>query len=299
MLHPPSIILVWQSLLNSHKLGPLSQYGRRTSDSYHTIPPTASPTTLAPSLASTFSTTTTAIEEDSEETTPLSETCSSTSSKALTSHSGSDPLIGRGCSLTPPLLGFQYNRGCNFIPFVIMQDVVEWLVKYMQVVMTSNPYTFDMCEGDTSFDCGCLTTLPVQDHPQNVRYRHDNVIYFKIGFVNKQDMDASVDNIGDLSLKAEIHRYWCACAEVAHFQQEIDTLHAQKYITISIRDGAVRWSEDADAMRCVEEQTVIRHKAMTRQFGVLWCRHPSQKEGDVTFRLMQRMKVCSHVSKFP
>lgn len=88
-----------------------------------------------------------------------------------------------------------------------MQDVVEWLVKYMQVVMTSNPYTFDMCEGDTSFDCGCLTTLPVQDHPQNVRYRHDNVIYFKIGFVNKQDMDASVDNIGDLSLKAEIHRY--------------------------------------------------------------------------------------------
>ena len=126
-----------------------------------------------------------------------------------------------------------------------------------------------MHERDVSFYCGCLTALPVRDQPQDVRYGHDDILFFKSGFVDRADVDASVDNEGDLSLKAEIHRYRCTCTEVVRLQQKIDTLHGQKYMAISVRDRAVCWLEDAGSMRHIEEQTQRRHEAAVWQYGVL------------------------------
>ena len=284
-LHPPPLIPVWQALLGLHNLGPLSLYGQGSSDSYHTLPSTTSTLTLAPSFVSATSTTTTTIQGDSEETSLVSSVGSEPTTEAVSENPGPDPLIDRGNSLTPPPPGFHFNQGREYIPFLIKQDGVNWLVKYMQVVMTSDPYTIGMRAGDVSFYSGWLTVQPVRDLTHPVKYTHDDFIFFKDGFVGWGVVDMSLEELGDLSLKVEVHRYWCACAEIACIQHEIDALQGRRYMAVSIKDGSMMHLEEADAMQCIEEQTNSHMIDMMRCFEDQVCRRSSWKGGDVMFWL--------------
>ena len=105
-----------------------------------------------------------------------------------------------------------------------MQDGIDWIVKSMQAVMTKNPYAIEMHREDTSFYCGRITALSVQDHPEDVRYGHNDVIFITSRSVNWGEVKMSVEVIEDVLLKAEVQRYRCVCAELTHLQQEIDAL---------------------------------------------------------------------------
>ena len=76
--------------------------------------------------------------------------------------------------------------------------------------------------------------------------------------MDQDEVDRSVEDIGDLSLKAEVHRYRCACAEIVRLQQEIDVLQGRKYTAVCTRDGAVRRLEEAYAIQRIEEETARR-----------------------------------------
>jgi len=124
--------------------------------------------------------------------------------------------------------------------------------------MTSDPYAIGMREGDVSFYCGRLTAQAQRDREEDVRYSQDDLYLFKGGFVDRDEVDRSVEDIGDLSLKAEVHRYRCACAEIVRLQQEIDVLQGRKYTAVCTRDGAVRRLEEAYAIQRIEEETARR-----------------------------------------
>ena len=144
-------------------------------------------------------------------------------------------FIHRGQSLTAPPPGFHFNKGQEYIPFLITQDGKDWPAKYMQVVMTSDPYAIGIREGDTSVYSGHLTAQLVRDLDHPVKYTHNNFIFFKNGFVGRGAVDASLEELGDLSLKAEVHRYRCTCEEIAHLQQEINTLQGHHYTAVTNR----------------------------------------------------------------
>ena len=123
---------------------------------------------------------------------------------------------------TPPPIGFNYNRGSNYVPFIVINNS-GWSVpaRFTRVVMGMDPHVIGMIPGDSSQYGGPLHATPDHDQGERPRYAPDDLWQFKAGADNAAHIDLALDFLHDLSLTAEVSRFRETSHLFAQYQEDI------------------------------------------------------------------------------
>ena len=102
---------------------------------------------------------------------------------------------------TPPPIGFNYNRGPNYVSFIITNNQGRSdPARFTRVIMGADPHVIGMIPGDNNQYGGPLHTAPDHDLGERPRYAPDNLWQFKVGADNAACVDLTLDFLHDLSL---------------------------------------------------------------------------------------------------
>ena len=82
----------------------------------------------------------------------------------------------------PPPLGFNFNRGANFVPCVVTNSEGRGVpARYTRVIMGPDPHVIGIIPGDRSQYGGPLHAIPDHGQEERPRYTHDDLWRFKYG----------------------------------------------------------------------------------------------------------------------
>ena len=123
---------------------------------------------------------------------------------------------------TLPPLGFNFNRGANYVPCIVTDNRGRGVpAQYTRVIMGPDPHVIGIIPGDTSQYGGPLYAVPDHDQGERPRYAQDNFWCFKYGADNFDQFELALEHIGDLSLTAKVTCYHEASRLFFQYQEEI------------------------------------------------------------------------------
>ena len=103
----------------------------------------------------------------------------------------------------PPPIGFNYNRGPNYVPCIIPNNEGRSVpARFTRVVMGADPHVIGMIPGDHNQYGGPLHTALDHDQGERPWYAPDDLWQFKFGADNSTRFDLTLDFIHYLSLMA-------------------------------------------------------------------------------------------------
>ena len=162
------------------------------------------------------------------------------------------PRPARRAETLPPL-GFNFNRGVNFMPCVITNSegrgVPAW---YTRVIMGPDPHVIGIIPGNRSQYGGPLHALPDHDLGEWPRYTHDDLWRFKIGADEKVRFDNALEYIHDLLLTAEVVQFREASRLFFVYQEEIRKIEECMWEAGQLRDASTRRLEGANTLNRIE-----------------------------------------------
>ena len=168
---------------------------------------------------------------------------------------------------TPPPIGFNYNRGANYVPFVITSNSGRTVpARFTRVIMGVDPHVIGMIPGDHNQYGGPLHAAPDHDLGERPRYAPDDLWQFKSGADNAARVDLALDFIHDLSLTAEVARFRETSRLFAQYQEDIRKIEVRMWEARQMKDSSARRLEGANALHRIEEALVkINRRQQRRQ----------------------------------
>ena len=168
---------------------------------------------------------------------------------------------------TPPPIGFNYNRGPNYVPFAITNSSSRTIpARFTRVVMGADPHVIGMVPGDNNQYGGPLHAAPDHDLGERCRYAPDDLWQFKHGADNAGRIDLALDFLHDLSLTAEVSRFRETSWLFAQYQEDIRKIEVRMWEAGQMKDSSVRWLEGANTLHRIEEALVeINRRQQRRQ----------------------------------
>ena len=160
-------------------------------------------------------------------------------------------------SETPPPLGFNFNRGANYVPCIVTDNRGRGVpARYTRVIMGPDPHVIGIIPGDNSQYGGPLYAIP--DHNQGERpwYAQDDLWHFKFGADDFDQFESALEHIGDLSLTAKVTRYRETSRLFFQYQEEIRKLEDRMWQAGQLKDASGRRLEGANALHRIEEALV-------------------------------------------
>ena len=158
-----------------------------------------------------------------------------------------------GRAETPPPLGFEFNRGVNFVPCVVTNSEGRGVpARYTRVIMGPDPHVIGIIPGDRSQYGGPLYALPDHDLGERPRYAHDDLWRFKHGANERARFDNALEYIHDLSLTAEVSRFREASHLFFTYQEEIRKIEERMWEAGQLKDASARRLEGANALNRIE-----------------------------------------------
>ena len=154
---------------------------------------------------------------------------------------------------TPPPLGFEFNRGVNFVPCVVTNSEGRGVpARYTRVIMGPDPHIVGIIPGDRSQYGGPLYVLPDHDLGERPRYAHDDLWRFKIGADEKACFDNALEYIHDLSLTAEVTQFREASRLFFTYQEEIRKIEEHMWEVGQLKDASAHRLEGANMLSRIE-----------------------------------------------
>ena len=158
---------------------------------------------------------------------------------------------------TPPPLGFNFNRGANYVPCIVTDNRGRGvLARYTRVIMGPDPHIIGTIPGDTSQYGGPLYAVPDHDQGAGPWYTQDNFWRFKYGADDFDWFESALEHIGDLSLTTEVTRYREASHLFFQYQEEIRKIEECMWQAGQLKDASGRRLEGANALHRIEEALV-------------------------------------------
>ena len=168
---------------------------------------------------------------------------------------------------TPPPLGFNFNRGVNFVPCIVTNSEGRGVpARYTRVIMGPDPHVIGIIPGDRSQYGGPLHAI--LDHGQEVRpwYAPDDLWRFKYSADKRAQFDNALNHIHDLSLIAEVAQYREASRLFHLSQEEIRKIEERMWEAGQLQDASARRLEGANALYRIEEAAEeLDRRAVPRQ----------------------------------
>ena len=162
----------------------------------------------------------------------------------------------RGAETLPPL-GFNFNRGVNYVPCVVTDNRGRGvLARYTRVIMGPDPHVIGIIPGDNSQYGGPLYAVPAHDQGECPQYAPDDFWCFKFGSDNFDRFESALKHIGDLSLTAEVTRYREASRLFFQYQEEIRKIEVRLWEAGQLKDASGHRLEGANALHRIDEALV-------------------------------------------
>ena len=167
---------------------------------------------------------------------------------------------------TPPPLGFNYNRGPNYVPFVITSNSGRTVpARFTRVIMGADPHVIGMIPGDNSQYGGPLHAAPDHDLGERPRYAPDNLWQFKVRANNTARIDLALDFLHDLSLTAMVSRFRETSRLFVRYQEDIHKIEVRMWEAGQMKDSSARRLEGANALHRIEEALVEVNRRQQRR----------------------------------
>ena len=158
---------------------------------------------------------------------------------------------------TPPPIGFNYNRGPNYVPCVISDNSSRNVpARFTGVIMGVDPQVIGMIPGDCNQYSGPLYTAPDHDQGERPQYAPDDLWQFKIRADNASHINLALDFIHNLSLTAEVLHFWETSRLFAQYQEDIRKLKVRMWEAGQMKDSSARRLEGANTLHRIEEALV-------------------------------------------
>ena len=181
---------------------------------------------------------------------------------------GAELLLTRptGRAETPPPLGFNFNRGANYVPCIVTNNRGRGIpARYTRVIMGLDPHVIGIIPGDSLQYGGPLYAVPDHDQGDRPRYAQDNFWWFKYGADDFYRFESALEHIGDLSLTAEVTRYREASRLFFQYQEEIRKIEEHLWQAGQLKDASGHRLEGANTLHRIEEALVdLDHRSQVR-----------------------------------
>jgi hypothetical protein len=151
-------------------------------------------------------------------------------------------------SLSPPLQGYEYNRGAAYIPFNILNEQgVETPARYIKVHLeVPNPFAEAQMSMRGPVYCGEIHTVPVNDTETPAQeLTQEQICIIGDDYHYCAVVDKVLDQIGDRLLKAEVRRYRGLKVQAVGFQEQIHCIKDQLFAVQM--DQRANWDHLQDA----------------------------------------------------
>ena len=168
---------------------------------------------------------------------------------------------------TPPPLGFNYNRGPNYVPCVINNNNGRSVpARFTRVIMGADPHVIGMIPGDRNQYGGPLHATPDHDQGERPRYPPDDLWQFKISTDNSARFDLALNFIHNLSLTAEVSCFCETSSLFTQYQEDICKIETRMWEAGQRKDASARRLEGANTLHRIEEALVeINRRQQRRQ----------------------------------
>ena len=154
---------------------------------------------------------------------------------------------------TPPPLGFNFNRGVNFVPCIVTNSKGRGVpARYTRVIMRPDPHVVSIIPGDSSQYGGPLYALSDHDLGEQPWYAHDDLWRFKLGTDEKTRFNNALEYIHDLSLTVEVARFQEASRLFFVYQEEIHKIEEHMWEAGQLKDASARRLEGANTLNRIE-----------------------------------------------
>ena len=163
------------------------------------------------------------------------------------------PSTPRRAETLPPI-GFNYNRGPNYVPCVINNNNGRGVpAHFTRVIMGTDPHVIGMILGDRNQYGGPLHATPDHDQGERPRYAPDDLWQFKTCADNSARFNCTLDFIHDLSLTAEVSRFRETSSLFTQYQEDIRKLETRMWEAGQMKDASAHRLEGANALHRIEE----------------------------------------------
>ena len=159
------------------------------------------------------------------------------------------------------------------MPFVVTTQGRNIPARFTRVVMGVDPHVIGMIPGDSNQYGGPLHAAPNHDQEERPRYAPDDLWQFKIGADNAARVDLALDFIHDLSLTAEVSRFWETSRLFTQYQEDIRKIEVRMWEAGQMKDSSARRLEGANALHRIEEALVEVNRRQQRRQLLTECGH--------------------------
>ena len=189
----------------------------------------------------------------------------------------------------PPLLGFDRNRGADYIPCLIMlPGGRQASADYVRVIMEMDPRVVGWMEGDDHNYAGLLHAMPdfTVNHPH---YLADDLHQFCNNTDKMALFNATLEYINDQTLSTEVYRYQQVSSLIAILQDDINCIQNHMWEASALLEGASHHLEAANVLDRIKEAVIAQQQREVQ--AAQWEEMQRQNGGR-----MERAECCGHRS---
>ena len=158
---------------------------------------------------------------------------------------------------TLPPIGFNYNRGPNYVPFIISNNSGRSVpARFTRAIMGTDPHVIGMIPGDSSQYGSPLHAAPDHDQGERPRYAPDDLWQFNVGADNSAHFDLALDFIHDLSLMAEVTHFRETLRLFTQYQEDVCKIEVCMWEAGQMKDASACRLEGANTLHRIEEALV-------------------------------------------
>ena len=167
----------------------------------------------------------------------------------------SHPSRPSPCTETPLPLGFDFNRGSNYVPCLVTLNGGRRVpARYIHIVMSNDPYVISIIPGNNNHYGSVLHAKPSYDIDQfqHPHYGMDNLWHLKYRVDEAEEFNNALAFLHDHLLTAEVHCYHKAGMLEASYKEDIKKLENRMWAARTMKEASVCHLEHANALARIE-----------------------------------------------
>ena len=164
-------------------------------------------------------------------------------------------------------LGFNLNRGKEYVPLQIPRANGTMVpAAFTKVIWSEDPLVCGMLEDDTTPYFEHLHATPCYSFEPVRNYHQDQVEFLQRGHPLQKDFDEAVQWEGDLSLKAELHRFREKVRMIKAKREEVKELEDDIWKLELGRVGSLRRLTGAQILKRVERANKGKLRELMQEY---------------------------------
>ena len=142
--------------------------------------------------------------------------------------------------------GYKVNRGAAYYPLEITEDGTKQITDFIKVKWSNDPIICGKLKDDPSVYFDFLHTIPANLPQPICTYTKHDVELFKEDHILSEEIDNTVEWIGNVSLKAKLQHWRYEDSQLKHLRSEKELIDSEEWKLQLAHTGTTRCLAGAD-----------------------------------------------------